>query len=503
MDRHTEQMRTFAHLAGLLETELPAEVLGRRVRLVVGEDALKTEAGQALVLTTARLLPRLCHRIDFVSPTTAATRRFRPLLASSEFSSRSLAALGSLIWTSGVFTAASGEPVDLVVGIGAPGDISVGIEGGAAVVRADGFTRIDDGKALNAALVASPLACAQIAARLYPEIISARLESLVRLTDGTFGGPLNAPPPKLKRPFLAGAGAVGSAFLYAAVVVGASGRILLLDPDKVKDSNLMRYVLFDNRHLDEYKVTAATEIIEESGIDVVVESDQLVLQDYLTAHAEERTKAELVVSAVDTYQARREIAGWLPRAILNAGTSATDFTVSRHGFGDDYACLACLYPPRPEEAELDAAIARELGLPQDEIRELQRSKQGLARTQLEEVADARGVPRDTFLTYEGEPLDTFYNKEFCAKLAVQTPRGQAVAPLAHGSALAGFLLFQGLSSVDPNDHRHFRMDTMDGLTHPMRRSPRARPNCLLCGRRASRSLYQKRWGQPYADCSAA
>jgi hypothetical protein len=114
------------------------------------------------------------------------------------------------------------------------------------------------------------------------------------------------------------------------------------------------------RQLNEHKVTAAARLIEESGLDLVVETHRIVLQDYLDAHPDERTQTDLVISAVDTYQARREIAGWLPKAILNAGTSATDFTVSRHRFGDGYACLACLYPARPEEAQLDAVTAREL-----------------------------------------------------------------------------------------------------------------------------------------------
>ncbi|HUB73946.1 MAG TPA: ThiF family adenylyltransferase [Solirubrobacteraceae bacterium] len=503
MDRQTERLRTFAHLAGLLEEELPAEVFGRQVRLVIGEDVLKTQAGQVLVLTMVRLIPRLCHRIDFVSPSSPTIRRLQPLLAAPEFSAESLAALARIIWTDGVFTAASNDAVDLVIGIGAPGDVSVGIESGAAVVLADGAARIDDGEAVHAALVAAPLACAQIIARLYPEILRARVESLVRLDSGPFGGLLDAEAPRLERPFLAGVGAVGSAFIFAAIVVGATGRILLLDPDKVKDSNLMRYVLFDNRHLDQHKVAAAKAIIQESGLDLAGETDRVVLQDYLDAHVDERRKTEMVVSAVDTYQARREIAGWLPRRILNAGTNATDFSVSRHGFGDGYACLACQYPAQPEEAQLDSAIARELGLSRDEVQKLQRSKKGLTRAQLEQVATSRNVSRDQYLSYDGEPLDSFYNKEFCAKLAVPTPRGQAVAPLAHGSALAGFLLFRGISSVDTATHRHFRMDTMNGLNHPLRRSPRARGGCPLCTRRASQSLYERRWGRQYAQQTSA
>ncbi len=45
------------------------------------------------------------------------------------------------------------------------------------------------------------------------------------------------PPLVLRRPALAGVGAVGCAVVYALIAVGASGSLLLLDPDIVNDSN--------------------------------------------------------------------------------------------------------------------------------------------------------------------------------------------------------------------------------------------------------------------------
>jgi molybdopterin/thiamine biosynthesis adenylyltransferase len=498
MDRHAEKLRTFAHLAGLLADELPGEVLERRVRILVGDNVLDTPAGQVLVLTVARLAPRLCHRIDFVCPQAAAISRLRALLAAPEFSSDSLAHLARLVWPDGMFTASAGDPVEIVLGIGAPGDISAGVAPTGAVVLSDRAAQVENGDGIYGALASAALACAQLVARLYPEIVPATVEPEIRLDRGPFGGQLDQIAGELKRPFLAGVGAVGCALIYALVATGATGRILLLDPDTVKDSNLMRYVLFDSRHLNQPKVSAAASLVEESGIDLIVEKDSVVLQEYLENHEDERKNAELVISAVDTYQARREIAGWLPRNILNAGTNPRDFTISRHCFADGYACLACLYPARPDEAALASVIARELGLPQAETENLQRRKKGLTRAQLEQVALAREAPTDRYLEYEGEPIDSFYNKEFCAQLAVPTARGQAVAPLAHGSALAGFLLAQTLTATALGDDHHFRMDIMSGLNHPLRRSPRQRADCPICGRSAIRAVYAARWSSVQA-----
>jgi hypothetical protein len=82
----------------------------------------------------------------------------------------------------------------------------------------------------------------------------------------------------------------------------------------------------------------------------------------------------------------------------------------------------------------------------------------------------------------GEPLDSFYNKEFCAKVPMQTARGEAVAPLAFGSAFAGFLLAHALAYPDEGEARQFRMDVFGGLGTPLRKSSLERKDCPYCGR---------------------
>ncbi len=301
-------------------------------------------------------------------------------------------------------------------------------------------------------------------------------------------------PIMLERPVFAGIGAVGCAAVYALIIAGAAGHVLLLDPDVVKDSNLMRYILFDSRHLEMTKVAAAAELVAAAGLELHVEHEKTVLQQCLKDNPNERDRLALVVSAVDTYDARREITGELPRRIVNAGTTPRDFSVSRHSFGDGYACLACLYPPQKEDVEMAAVISRELGLQKSEVEGLSRTKEPLTAELLARVAEARGFARDHYAHYVGEPIDSFYNKEVCGTMPIKTQRGEAVAPLAYGSALAGFLLAKLVTEPNVGEYRRFRMDFVNGLATPMRTSPRRRAECVYCGREVVRTGYAARWG---------
>ncbi len=167
----------------------------------------------------------------------------------------------------------------------------------------------------------------------------------------------------------------------------------------------MRYVLFDSRHLGKTKVEAATEILARLWARPLGRS-QAQRSRRPESNPEERDRMALVVCAVDTYDARRDIAGELPREIVNAGTTPRDFTISKHGFADGFACLACLYPPREQDVEQAAVMARELGLERTSTLHLQRTKEPLRYRLLERVAVARDLPPATFGAYASASRST-------------------------------------------------------------------------------------------------
>jgi hypothetical protein len=495
-DRQVESARTFAHLAAIpaAELEYGVRIASRRLRVASDERSLQTESGQIALLTAARLAPRFCHQIEFECPAVAAIPRLHALLGSDHFSGATLAALAHRIWPLGTFVdQLIDADVELAIGGTRVADVAVGVDrNGAAVIAHQASALFESHQSPYAAAIGAAVGCAQAAKLLYPDILRAAVEPLVTIAHGPFGGPLDSGlQVALRRPVFAGVGAVGSAALFALAVTGAAGDVFLVDPDIVSDSNLMRYILFDELHLKLPKVESAAALLATDTFRIT--GERLTLQQYLEQNPDERERLRQVIVSVDSYEARREIAAELPREVLNAGTTPRDFTISRHLFGDGKACLACLYPARAVDVEIDAVMARELGLEKAEVHDLRRNKRPLQLDHLERISAARGVSVGELRSYLDEPIDSLYNKEVCGKVAVTTRSGEAIAPLGFGSALAGFLLAHALTHGSADGTRHFRMDFIRGAGTPQRGAKPQRPGCDLCGRDIYRRAYERRW----------
>jgi molybdopterin/thiamine biosynthesis adenylyltransferase len=493
-DRYTERARTFAHLAALNEAQVGTLTANRVLRVIVGPDALATRAGRLLVITATNLAARLCDRIDFSLGVTAVTGGARVLLGDDRLNAESLIALATRIWKGG-FTASADVSADVVVGIGTVTervDLGLGVDAdGAAVVRRGLAVPIARPEAAITAIITAAIGVAQASKLLYPTVLKGRVDDLVRLELGPFGGPIDPLSPRIfGRPVLAGVGAIGSAFLFALIAADARGDIVLVDPDGVKDRDLVRYVLFDERHLDNSKVDVAAALVRAVGMEA--DPHQAVLGTYLEEDPGRRLSAELVLSLVDSYEQRRSIARELPHRILNAATADRDLTVSRHHVADGYACLTCLYPTRDIDISRDAVIARDLRLDVAEVRQRLLSKRPLSLDDVRSIAIAQGKDSAAYDEYAGDPLDSFYHRT-CGTSAVEIDRaGEVFAPITFLPALAGFLVASALLS-ESSEHRHFRLDAFDGLRTARRRSLPIRPACELCAVPEIVSAYRAKW----------
>jgi hypothetical protein len=119
-------------------------------------------------------------------------------------------------------------------------------------------------------------------------------------------------------------------------------------------------------------------------------------------------------------------------------------------------------------------------------------------TLLETIAGFRGLPRNHYGEFEGQPFDSFYQHGICGGAEVETSNGKLEIPLAHVSAAAGVLLAVELVKRFTSELRQYRLDNflqldMLNLTsHWFQQKKSARADC-----ECRREIYQGRFANKY------
>lgn len=242
---------------------------------------------------------------------------------------------------------------------------------------------------------------------------------------------------------LVGLGAIGNGAVWAlSRSEGLRGTLYLVDHETVEQSNLQRYVMAGQADLGVPKVDFAAAALAGSALDVRPHAQRWC--DYVSARGDWRF--ERVAVALDSAADRLAVQGSLPRWIVNAWTQDIDLGVSRHGFDDGKACLACLYVPEGAGKSEDQQVAEELGMPeaQMEVRHLLQTHAPVDPGFVARVAQALGIPPEPLMPFAGQPLRNFYQGAICGGLAFRLSggarAGRAVVPMAFQSALAGIML---------------------------------------------------------------
>lgn len=120
--------------------------------------------------------------------------------------------------------------------------------------------------------------------------------------------------------------------------------------------------------------------------------------------------------------------------------------MSRHGFNDSRACLACLYFPHGKIKDEHEKMAEELRMPeaQQEIRNLLQTNTPLDAGFVERVAKAFGIPSESLQEFVGQSIRSFHQRTICGGIVMRLTDGaqpvRAVVPMSFQSALAGIML---------------------------------------------------------------
>ena len=143
--------------------------------------------------------------------------------------------------------------------------------------------------------------------------------------------------------------------------------------------------------------------------------------------------------ALDTAADRIAVQAALPRWIVNSWTQEQDLGISRHGFADNRACLACLYLPSEKSRNEHEILADQLRLPEAaiEIRTLLQTNQPVDAAFVQRVANKFEVPVEALAEFVGQPVRAFYQRALCGGLMMRLTNGSAqstaTVPMAGGA----------------------------------------------------------------------
>lgn len=293
---------------------------------------------------------------------------------------------------------------------------------------------------------------------------------------------------------LAGAGAVGSSFLYAARKTSSiDATIRVVDDDMVDETNLNRCPAFFEPDVGRPKAKAS-EAMSRGNLRVA--GSVAKLGEYRNGSG----GLDAVVSAVDNNEARFDVQFDLPRVVFHGATGGAVAAVSVIKMLEN-ACLCCIFDRRPSREE---AFAGETGIPPEAVRKGLAEDEPFTDEHLAHVEGRHGAAAATLRRRVGQRFESVYASEICGRLPVEGPgvgRDSASVPFVSffaGLALAGEVIkhycpdIHGIPMV--NNHDFVQVSLFSPRSLNLARRTKS-PNCAL---RCSEEYVQGRFAAKWA-----
>jgi hypothetical protein len=299
-------------------------------------------------------------------------------------------------------------------------------------------------------------------------------------------------PVDLGTAYLAGAGAIGNGFLWAARNLDFGGELNIVDDDVVSSGNLNRQMWFEVADIDVPKAERLADKAQPFFPRLALRPRVCRLQD-LPEKSDGAWLRRLIV-AVDSRRARRQLQNEFPGEVFDASTTdVREVVLHHHAQPTNDACLSCIYAPDEEESSREHHIAEHLDVGVDEVRS-ERISSAVASIIVARFPDLDAA------AITGMAYDSLF-KQLCGESKLQTLAGRTVvAPFAFVSVLAGALLALdvvrrlGAHAAAPAHFNYWRLSPW----HPpfaRRRILRKRQSqCAFCGNAVFRRLNAGLWG---------
>lgn len=297
---------------------------------------------------------------------------------------------------------------------------------------------------------------------------------------------------------LAGIGAIGNAAVWVLSQTACKGRLHLVDPEFVDDTNPQRYILTGAESAGS-KVKLAASLLRNSRL-IPVEHET-TWGGFIAKQP--RWAIPLVAAGLDSAEDRIAVQASLPRWVLNSWTQANDLGISRHEFNSDSACLACLYWPKKQKRNFDEEIKAAIHYSGElmDIRNMLYFQVPLDDNWLDRISYDMKQPRELLEIFKGKTLDAFYREAICGGHIVVSEGERIEVPMVFQSALAGIMLageivkYGGAGQRLNSEHVTTKIDLLRPLgTHLSEQYKKRTDVPCIC----SDPVYQRRFIEKYS-----
>ncbi len=296
----------------------------------------------------------------------------------------------------------------------------------------------------------------------------------------------------LGRTHLAGAGAIGNAFLYGLTLFDVEGELVVVDNDLVSEGNLNRCLFFEHADIGQPKAVILARKASALLQTVTLTPEPMTLRELGKVATDLRWLRRLVVG-VDSPRSRRSLQAELPREVFDASTTGVlECVFHHHCQPTGHACLSCIYYESADEQAHERHVATSLGVSLEDVqeREVSASAAKLIHGHLPHVAIDELV---------GRPYDSLF-KALCGQGRLVTGDAQQVlAPFAFVSVFAGvYLAVEFVRRLAGNagvqEFNYWRLSPWSPPVEPLKTLRPRHVRCDCCSQPATLRAIRELWG---------
>jgi len=266
------------------------------------------------------------------------------------------------------------------------------------------------------------------------------------ITHGKFKQPVISPqlPSHLDINLtLVGCGAIGQAIAFALDQFELRGKIILIDPDIIDESNKQRYLLAFNETIGINKAKFLSNYLVNDKNNLLTTLEFLHTYEISITLQESLFNMENVLISVDNKRTRVNLQAALPKNIWNIWTDTVQgilrYGIGKHNFENEYQCLACAYYPEgdiPNQMELNAAM---LGMEQEDINQRLKRNDLITEGDLKQLMNNYTIQPGQLKRLQnliGMPFSNIFHGE-CGIYNIKLFEKHEPTPATHISVMAG------------------------------------------------------------------